>query len=193
MLKRFLFNIFAGLSLLAAAIITWLWIESHGTWRDVGYCFADHAAGRVQFYMVSSCEGRIIFSSVRERSPNPISRADATPGFRHNAWRGKGQFWSFTMSSLHQISQYGTGAAGFRYAASSGIVYQDYEEDVLHIMMPHWALLVAALVIPAWKAVAFIRRKRKGSNSGCPTCGYDLRVHRAGDKCPECGMVITAR
>jgi hypothetical protein len=25
---------------------------------------------------------------------------------------------------------------------------------------------------------------------GCVTCGYDLRAHRPGDKCPECGRVL---
>jgi hypothetical protein len=27
-------------------------------------------------------------------------------------------------------------------------------------------------------------------HGGCENCGYDLRAHKAGEKCPECGTVI---
>jgi hypothetical protein len=29
-------------------------------------------------------------------------------------------------------------------------------------------------------------------NGMCPTCGYDLRAHRGGDRCPECGSASPA-
>jgi rubrerythrin len=35
-----------------------------------------------------------------------------------------------------------------------------------------------------------LRRRRARMDPGkqpCPTCGFDLRAHSPGDKCPECG------
>jgi hypothetical protein len=34
-----------------------------------------------------------------------------------------------------------------------------------------------------------LRGRLKGT---CRQCGYDLRAHKAGDRCPECGSVIAA-
>jgi hypothetical protein len=39
----------------------------------------------------------------------------------------------------------------------------------------------------AWRATT---RLRKGL---CLRCGYDLRAHRGGDRCPECGSPLAAR
>jgi hypothetical protein len=30
-------------------------------------------------------------------------------------------------------------------------------------------------------------------NGLCPRCAYDLRAHKAGDRCPECGTIIPQR
>jgi hypothetical protein len=56
---------------------------------------------------------------------------------------------------------------------------------------PHWfALLVAGVVFvvcvrPFWKA-----RKLLAMRGKCRGCGYDLRAHVSGQRCPECGMLV---
>lgn len=51
-----------------------------------------------------------------------------------------------------------------------------------------------ALAIPSW---IFMKRWRtsydryhRWKKNRCMECGYDLRAHRAGAKCPECGTLI---
>ena len=60
----------------------------------------------------------------------------------------------------------------------------------------YWFVLVLALILPAiWMRgqIHRARRRRREISNLCPTCGYDLRAHHAGDRCPECGMVPTPR
>jgi hypothetical protein len=35
-------------------------------------------------------------------------------------------------------------------------------------------------------------RRRRQTKGLCPKCRYDLRAHRPGDKCPECGTPVQA-
>jgi hypothetical protein len=71
-------------------------------------------------------------------------------------------------------------------------VFRGYETT---IVVPYWFVLVITALLPlAWCRVAWQRsRKRKWSRTGrCAECGYDLRAHRPGQKCPECGTEVPA-
>ena len=45
---------------------------------------------------------------------------------------------------------------------------------------------VAVFSVMGWRGV---RRRRRGRRGLCLDCGYDLRAHAAGQRCPECGGV----
>jgi hypothetical protein len=54
----------------------------------------------------------------------------------------------------------------------------------------YWLLLLMALVLGG--IVALMRRREKLAirlfrTNHCPGCGYDLRAHGKGERCPECG------
>jgi hypothetical protein len=65
--------------------------------------------------------------------------------------------------------------------------------DVPLIVVQYWALAVVFLVQPLVRAAVTLSRAERAvqRNEGalCPTCGYDLRAHRGGERCPECGRV----
>ena len=42
----------------------------------------------------------------------------------------------------------------------------------------------------SWRAIRSARYRHRKLNNLCLNCGYDLRAHRPGGKCPECGMPI---
>ncbi len=60
------------------------------------------------------------------------------------------------------------------------------------LVFPLWLPVLLLAVLPArWLYLAPRRRRTSRSAKGlCPTCGYDIRVHKPGDKCPECGIAI---
>lgn len=61
---------------------------------------------------------------------------------------------------------------------------------IAYVMVPHWALCGALLVMP----VFWLRRERRNARNAnaipCEICGYDLRATPA--RCPECGTVRAA-
>lgn len=41
--------------------------------------------------------------------------------------------------------------------------------------------------------VMFVSQRRKRLTGACAKCGYDLRAHKAGERCPECGELVPER
>ena len=62
------------------------------------------------------------------------------------------------------------------------------------IRFPTWWLVSIFSIIPGSRLLGFvIRRQRTASRlkmGYCLQCGYDLRAHQPGQKCPECGTLI---
>jgi hypothetical protein len=56
------------------------------------------------------------------------------------------------------------------------------------------ALLCLAVAVPIIGFVLFSPAKRRQAfrlrHHLCLTCGYDLRAHKPGDRCPECGKTV---
>jgi hypothetical protein len=55
--------------------------------------------------------------------------------------------------------------------------------------VPYWfvPLCTGATLYYAWRRYVWLSYQ---SIHECAHCGYDLRAHKVGDKCPECGKVI---
>ena len=58
------------------------------------------------------------------------------------------------------------------------------------IVFPFWPLSVLAGVWLGWDAYRGFRRRRRAGEKICARCSYDLRAHKVGDRCPECGAVV---
>jgi hypothetical protein len=69
--------------------------------------------------------------------------------------------------------------------------------DHTYFIIPLWYLVVLFGLKPLFALVGRYRRVLKQSfeqeiisRRVCVACGYDLRAHQAGEKCPECGTVV---
>ena len=66
-----------------------------------------------------------------------------------------------------------------------------YMEDVVTLIAPGAWVALMVLSLRPWnkRQVRYFRWKR----GQCLKCGYDLRAHEAGEKCLECGTLISAK
>jgi len=60
------------------------------------------------------------------------------------------------------------------------------------LSVPIWAVVIGTALLPTWWV---LRRKFPAilPLGLCGNCHYDLRAHKAGDKCPECGRMIEVK
>lgn len=62
------------------------------------------------------------------------------------------------------------------------------------VVMPAWIVALVLAIPPVrflWSLPRRLRARRARLQGACSNCLYDLRAHRPGDKCPECGTAIT--
>jgi hypothetical protein len=118
---------------------------------------------------------------LKEAGPDPGWRWRSFPTFdlgvppprleRNCTWHALGFGFDRTISGAG-------GAAGRQFTFANYVV-----------VVPHWFLFAAVLVVPAWRAYAYDRRRRARRSDGhCRVCGYDLRA--TPDRCPECGRRV---
>ena len=58
------------------------------------------------------------------------------------------------------------------------------------VSCPHWAVALAAVVLPALRLTGLWRMRRRRTAGLCRACGYDLRATPG--RCPECGKAVAA-
>ena len=59
------------------------------------------------------------------------------------------------------------------------------------LILPYPFLFLLFAIASALALRATLRRRREKRLGLCPVCSYDLRAHRPGDKCPECGTTFS--
>jgi hypothetical protein len=87
------------------------------------------------------------------------------------------------------------------------LVGEPFNGDVVDFTGPHDMLLQRDIIVPAWVplglcagvcALLFLpirhrwRTALRAREGLCLKCGFDLRAHQVGARCPECGMVKAA-
>jgi hypothetical protein len=87
------------------------------------------------------------------------------------------------------------GGIGYHYqyedfgGLSNGIMFYPRGSYTRYVTLPYWFLTAVAALPLAFRVWGRMRRRPAAENA-CVTCGYDLRAHKPGERCPECGTVI---
>jgi hypothetical protein len=110
--------------------------------------------------------------------------ADSQAHKREPAWKYDCQEWALWWWNFHWRT------LGFQF------VNQTFPGGIgkhLHIGIPYWLVLLMTGILPLrWLKGRQRQRQQiwRRSHGLCEKCGYDLRAHQPGQKCPECGTTI---
>ena len=175
---RGLFNFCAAMSMLVLLASPLLWWHSR-SYRDKGAFNTGHGD-----YGILSAGGRCgyHYQDYGENVRGWRLEAKALPeGHSFNRW----SYLAIECSSR----EYQLDFAGIHYFH----LRDEGEGHLTQLLIPYTYWAVLAAVLPGiWVAGAFKRRseRQRQERNLCRGCGYDLRAHRPGQKCPECGSVI---
>ena len=101
-----------------------------------------------------------------------------------------GPYMSVLSADLsHWFGYHGLGAGTY----SCGSVFSSSWTARTGIMFPFWPVSLLAGLLLICELRRKWRNRSRDDDSLCPTCSYDLRAHKAGERCPECGTTITGR
>jgi hypothetical protein len=181
LVKRRLFNLLAGLSLLLCVGTAVLWVRSY--WR------ADAIEKQTATATISALSDRGLLSLRHDTLDTTFAGYNQGPhgwliihlpafAFQPTAV-GPGVRWDYHLSGFWwQARDKGSAKTG-QYTGSFWWAFWQ-------VVIPYPAILVPLAILLAL-AIRQIRLDRSRSPGLCSTCGYDLRA--TPDRCPECGTV----
>lgn len=148
---------------LALAAVLLLWVRSYLP----DYCFVRVHEGRIAVFFVSGS----VAARFDPAHPNYLETDHAISNCRQLAQARGGPV---------------AGVAGFEWI---GIDFKNQYQSVL--LIPLWALALAALGASVWAWLAYRRHRDRDRPGHCDRCGYDLKGNVSG-VCPECGGAAAA-
>jgi len=203
MIRKFLSIIVVLLAMAALVGVGTLWIRCHVTQDEFDFSYLrrmqDSDPRDVRWNSI-----HVLVDTTRAGGGGLIIRfhrmtTQNKNGDQHDiGWQRVGPGVSFGHSSYppqessDNLFGFQTRGAGFGYYAKEGEVESIYLSR-LGIAVPNWFTIALLAIVPVlairnWRRKA--REKRRICEYCCPKCGYDLRAHGIGDKCPECGTHI---
>jgi hypothetical protein len=176
---RWLFNLAAGVSAIALALVMGLYLRSFYRTELEGLQRAT-VTGIVTEKMtfgIVQARGKMLVFLEREtqRQPKGAPIQSTKYGWRHEVF-GPASWFSPSPGGFIKREGWKASATGALIKASG-------------LSFPHWALAVVVSVLPI---VWLVRKRFIPPVTGlCPKCGYDLRA--TPNRCPECGAIAPAR
>jgi hypothetical protein len=168
-MKARLFSLLSVASLILCLAAAMLWARSH--WRyDLLVIVSDTMPARVPpqslHLQLESYNGNLAFTWF------PCAQ--------------RPREWVWTIHPPRRELQVGRSTSGFSWRFGPTLNCPDW------VGIPHWFLAAIFAILPlCW--LRRIKEQRRRARSGlCYHCGYDLRAHKPGDRCPECGAPVLA-
>lgn len=167
------------------------WMQSYWSPHALSYIWREPAPPYDSFHMydftetywsILSCSGGLKFQLQRHEDPTCWH-----DGFEWDAFLRGSQFGRYPSVSIDQ-RHIPPAVIGLDWIGAS---YFHERQLQIIVVVPHGVVALAAAVLP-WLWLRRFRQLRPVNAGLCPKCRYDLRAHKPGDKCPECGTAVTA-
>jgi hypothetical protein len=179
---RHLFTIISAISLLLCVATGVLWVRSFWLAEMVGYEGEERADGWQRGGYASSGAGSLTFTWWLRQ----------TEGLRMKPGHG----WALARSPVQDETWpwyrvlYRAESFDAARPASDGSARPARMTHVHGLAIPHALVVILFAALPAWWMFRTRRRWRgemRVEQGLCVRCGYDLRAHAKGERCPECG------
>ena len=190
--RRRLFNVFVGVSLLLCIATAVMWIRSIRTCDSIAYDRAEDAGdslttypGGIEFVATSGVSGAWfgIFTPGWHRS----SFEWGTPRFKFSMTANLLAF-GMEMATWTKPPHYLLGF-GFDYVSlnlgAAGPAAMSGTHKMTRIVVPFWFLMLLSATPVLLQLRRSVRLRSCRRRQRCFQCGYDLRA--TPDRCPECG------
>ena len=198
-MKRWIFHISAGVSVVLAVAVMLLWIKGSRSLGDSGGWAWYNSKSRTYYSLqINSAQGCISFGGldfVYDETYLGEGKRLPPPETWETGW-----FWQDNITLLVPPRGWFTSGsiwnrAGFDLFNEVTLVNHDRWRH-WGVVMPDWLLILVLSVVPGTWVMGWPKRRRvalRRKRGLCLTCGYDLRAHQAGQRCPECGAVFVGR
>jgi hypothetical protein len=176
--KRTLFNLAAGLSLLLCVTTVVLWVRSYWVWDSFNW---DGKTQSVDRLSLSVGSGKVYL--VRSRMPAPTSPSlngqysVSASSVSFSEPLGFSERAPFTPIGKVVSPTHSFAGLGSSDRTMMGVHMQD-------IRVPLWMPIVLCLIVPTLGRIV-----RRPKNGFCKQCRYDLTGNTSGT-CPECGTPV---
>ncbi len=171
-LRRWLFNLAAGVSLVALVGAILL--------RGRGHHYMDQLVyrGKARVLSIAALDAWIGVAL----SPQLIRNGNVGWQYSTSASRDLKPSDLTSADALHVL--------GFVYDRRRFVLQGDRDRQEFLVFVPHWSLFAGSAIVPACWVLARWRERRVRVAGCCVVCGYDLRA--SPDRCPECGTAAKA-
>jgi hypothetical protein len=194
------FSLCAALSLLLFVVVCVLWIRGleggdELTWRHVRWTPDGPAPEDVmpvpEHKLVRVTSDRRLWLAVQWGAPHPDDDGWLSVGNGCSRFHYYNGWFAESDDPLSQFDPdagtFGLGPLRWSSVRIPAQAAPPYGRNSYLFGISHWVLALVLLVSPMLWLKRTRRAKRAQRIGLCPKCGYDLRAHRGGERCPECG------
>lgn len=192
-MKRWLFFVFAALSLLMCVATVILWARGYVAENDFDYVWATGRAELIEG------KGKFRLSvTTNDSQVDVLERNPFVAGFHHTVYQDPAIDLQVTSPSIalgenEQPPSYRLYINRCGFAVLSKQDSGPFHSRTWEFLAPNPSLAAITAILPIYAIAVTLRRhfrNRRPGHGFCPSCGYDLRASR--DRCSECGKLIPA-